>query len=57
MMMNRPDLFQGETKKARNLSETLGRFAKYFGRFWYVLLLALVLIVISTWTQVTTPRA
>jgi response regulator NasT len=21
MMMNRPDLFQGETKKARNLSE------------------------------------
>jgi ATP-binding cassette, subfamily B, multidrug efflux pump len=56
MMMNRPDLFQGETKKARNLSETLGRFGQYFGRFWYVLFFAFALIVISTWTQVTAPE-
>ena len=54
-MMNR-DLFKSDTNKARNLGETLARFGKYFGKFWYVLVLALVLIVISTWTQVTTPE-
>lgn len=55
MMMNR-DLFKSDTNKARNLGETLARFGKYFGKFWYVLVLALILIVVSTWTQVTTPE-
>jgi ATP-binding cassette subfamily B multidrug efflux pump len=56
MMMNRPDLFKTDSNKARNLSETLGRFGQYFGRFWYILLLAFVLIVVSTWSQVTAPE-
>src|SRR5690606_38779247 len=28
----------------------------YFGKFWYVLIIALILIVVSTWTQVVSPR-
>jgi hypothetical protein len=31
------DFFKSDTIKPRNLSETLGRFGKYFGRFWYML--------------------
>src|SRR3990172_6034825 len=44
-----------ETLKPRRLGETLYRLGSYFGRFWYMLILALVFVVISTWTQVTTP--
>jgi ATP-binding cassette, subfamily B, multidrug efflux pump len=55
-MMVRPDLLKQETLKPRNVSNTLARFGKYFGKFWYVLLLAIVLIIISTWTQVTSPE-
>jgi ATP-binding cassette subfamily B protein len=56
MMMNRPDLFKGDSNKARNVTDTLRRFGDYFGRFWYMLVLAFVLIVVSTWTQVTSPE-
>jgi len=45
-----------ETLKPRNLSETLGRLGGYFSRFWYMILLAVVFVVVSTWTQVTTPE-
>src|SRR5215813_4163388 len=55
MMMNR-DLFKQETMKAGNLSGTLARLSEYFGKFWYMLLFVLVLISISTWTQVITPE-
>ena len=56
MMMNRPEIFKQETLKPKNLSNTLGRLGGYFGRFWYMIVLVLVLITISTWTQVTTPE-
>ncbi len=49
------NLMNQETLKPRSLGSTLGRLAKYFGRFWPALVLALIFIVISTWTQVTTP--
>ncbi|MEP7137083.1 MAG: ABC transporter ATP-binding protein [Chloroflexota bacterium] len=55
-MMNNRDLFRQETLKPKNLSNTLGRLGGYFGRFWYVLLIVLALITISTWTQVITPE-
>jgi ATP-binding cassette, subfamily B, multidrug efflux pump len=55
MMMNR-DLFKQETMKAGNLGGTLARLGEYFGKFWYMLLFVLVLISISTWTQVITPE-
>jgi len=45
-----------ETSKPRNLSETLGRLGKYFGRFWYMIVLAVFFVVVSTWTQVTSPE-
>jgi ATP-binding cassette subfamily B protein len=54
-MMNR-DLFRQETLKPKNLSVTLARLGGYFRRFWYMLLIVLVVIVISTWTQVITPE-
>jgi ATP-binding cassette subfamily B protein len=56
MMGNRAELFKQETLKASNLSGTLTRLGGYFGRFWYMLLIVLALITISTWTQVITPE-
>lgn len=54
--MMRMDLLKQETLKPQNVWNTLARFGQYFGKFWYVLLIALILIVISTWTQVTSPE-
>ena len=48
-------LLDSEDTKPRNLGETLSRLGSYFGRFWYMLILAVIFVVISTWTQVTTP--
>src|SRR6185369_9994719 len=55
-MMNNRELFRQETIKPKDLSNTLARLGSYFGKFWYMLLLVLVLITISTWTQVITPE-
>jgi ATP-binding cassette subfamily B protein len=48
-------LLDSETLKPRRLSETLSRLGLYFGRFWYMLILAIAFVVVATWTQVTTP--
>lgn len=48
-------MLQSDNLKPRNLGETLSRLGSYFGRFWYMLILAVLFVVISTWTQVTTP--
>ena len=45
-----------ETIKPRNLGETLARLGGYFGQYWYMILLAVLFVVISTWTQVTSPE-
>jgi ATP-binding cassette, subfamily B, multidrug efflux pump len=45
-----------ETMKPRNLSETLGRLGSYFGRFWYMIALAVLFVIVATWTQVTSPE-
>jgi ATP-binding cassette subfamily B protein len=42
--------------KPRNLSETLSRLGGYFGRFWYMIILAVFFIAISTWSQVINPQ-
>jgi ATP-binding cassette subfamily B protein len=42
--------------KPRNLSETLGRLGSYFGRFWYMIALAVLFVFVATWTQVTSPE-
>lgn len=60
MMHGGPGRFGGmlnqETLKPRKLSETLARLGGYFSRFWYMILLAVGFVVVSTWTQVTTPE-
>jgi ATP-binding cassette, subfamily B, multidrug efflux pump len=45
-----------ETIKPRNLGETLARLGGYFGQYWYMILLAVLFVIISTWTQVTSPE-
>lgn len=49
-------LLNQETIKPRNLGETLARLGGYFGQYWYMIFLAVLFVVISTWTQVTTPE-
>ncbi len=45
-----------ETSKPKDLSATLARFSRYFGRYWIGGILALTLVTLSTWTQVTAPE-
>jgi ATP-binding cassette, subfamily B, multidrug efflux pump len=55
-MMRFGEMLNRETIKPRNVSETLARLGKYFISFWYVIALAALFVVVSTWTQVTTPE-
>ncbi len=48
-------LLDQETSKPVRPTVTLARFARYFKPFWPALLLVAILVVISTWMQVTTP--
>src|SRR5215207_2278787 len=50
------EMLNRETIKPRNLSETLGRLGRYFGQYWYMIVVAVLFIIVSTWTQVTTPE-
>ena len=54
-MMGR-EAFKQETLKPKDLGATLARLGSYFGRFWHMLVLVLMLIVVATWTQVITPE-
>src|SRR5215217_951947 len=45
-----------ETIKPRALGQTLARLGRYFGQYWYMIALAVLFVVVSTWTQVTTPE-
>jgi len=46
---------RSDTLKPKNVAETLSRLGSYFGRFWYMILLAIAFVVVATWAQVTTP--
>ena len=48
-------MFDQEVSKPVNAGATLARLARYFRPFWLVLIIVAVLIIGSTWTQVTTP--
>jgi hypothetical protein len=41
-----------DTHKPKRVGETLGRFGKYFRPYWLILLIAGVMLIGSTWTQV-----
>lgn len=48
-------LLERDVVKPKNVSVTLGRFWKYFRRYWVALIAVLVLMVITTWTQIVGP--
>ena len=58
-MFGSPDglrrIMSQDTLKPKNLSETLVRFSGYFKPYWPMLLLVGALVIVSTWTQVTSP--
>ncbi|HEX6033209.1 MAG TPA: ABC transporter transmembrane domain-containing protein, partial [Anaerolineales bacterium] len=57
MMHGRPGgMLNQETLKPRALGETLARLGRYFSQYWYMIALAVLFVVIATWTQVTTPE-
>ncbi len=57
MMLGRQDwLFQQEARKPRAVGETLGRFWTYFRGYGHVLIAVAVLIVVSTFLQVSVPN-
>jgi len=45
-----------ETHKPKKVGETLSRLVSYFKPYWWAILLTLVLIVVTTWSQVLTPN-
>ncbi|RPI34556.1 MAG: ABC transporter ATP-binding protein [Chloroflexota bacterium] len=49
-------LMSQDTLKPRQLGDTLSRFAAYFKPYWPVLAIVLVLVIASTWAQVTAPE-
>lgn len=49
-------LMSGETSKPKNIWATLGRFGTYFAPYWWALLLAIGILLASTWTQIEAPR-
>lgn len=49
-------LLDQETLKPKRTSETLSRLVRLFAPWWPALLLTAVLMVVSTWVQVTTPE-
>ena len=55
-MLGGPMRMMGQASmKPKNLGITLARFGHYFGPYWYALILVALLVIVSTWTQVTTP--
>jgi len=44
-----------EAFKPRDVGSTLARLGKYFGPYWLILSLVVILIFVSTWAQVVTP--
>ncbi len=49
-------LLESETSKPKRTGETLARFGQYFKPYWFVLIIVAILMVISTWAQVTSPE-
>ena len=49
-------IFERETLKPKNLGQTLGRFARYFRKYWLGVVLAIVFITANTWAQVVAPE-
>jgi len=48
-------MLEQEALKPQNVSRTLARFGHYFRPYWPALVIVALLVIGSTWTQVTTP--
>src|SRR5262245_17157856 len=48
-------IFGGDSSKPKSVGATLLRFWEYFRMFWYGPVIALTLLALGTWTQVTAP--
>ena len=49
-------LFGAETSKPTKVSVTLRRFVSYFKPYWFQYILVLLMMIVSTYTQVTAPE-
>src|SRR5689334_25179253 len=49
-------LLNTETSKPKSVGATLARFWPYFQPRWYALVLVLIMLIVTTWTQVFTPE-
>lgn len=49
-------LMENENTKPKSVGATLARFWPYFRQRWYALIIVAILMVITTWTQVESPR-
>src|SRR5579859_761870 len=53
-MMRGPNfVLQSETSKPKNVSVTLARFASYFRKYWYAIVVVAIFMIVGTWVQVT----
>src|SRR5205085_641823 len=52
--MMRPNfVLERETLKPKNVGVTLARFASYFRKYWYAIVVVAIFMIIGTWVQVT----
>jgi ATP-binding cassette subfamily B protein len=49
-------LMEKDTVKPKSVSATLARFWPYFRQRWYALIIVLILMIATTWTQITVPK-
>lgn len=49
-------MLNSETSKPTKVSETLKRFAVYFKPYWFQYLIVLMMMILSTWSQVEGPK-
>ncbi len=52
---HRARMLEQEARKPENIARTLARFGHYFRPYWPALIAVALLVIGSTWTQVTTP--
>ena len=52
---HRARMLEQEALKPQNVSRSLARFGRYFRPYWPALIAVALLVIASTWTQVTTP--
>lgn len=55
-MFDQRRIFEGENRKATNVSATIRRFGVYFRPYWIMLIAVLIFILVSAWATVLGPE-